>query len=306
MPVETLHHPEIVPFIANWTGKPPGQIAEELASHSLETKGIPDPYYFLVTTTGELFSPSAQCRVKDVVLRTNHLGQLEYQALRFIEQWVAGSSEGTVAWISPPYPGIYPVSKIIISEIEYMDGEKRLFNRAIILDFGEQKCLEFAQSLARYSQNRPLLSHLDEVRSQPLILNPCIPWIHILGELIDDPVLWDSIRNGEDQRVKEEAVRQAGIVLKGLFEVTTDSNSMDYVRMAVAGMLGGGPGSCPVRFDTQGTAFQLFSKSALTFAGSVGKDADFCQACPVCGQEINCIVRMGGSCPKCKAVRKCG
>lgn len=304
----SIERPEITSFIKTWQNKPGEQIAEELASYSLETKGIPDPYYFTVSANGELFSPTAHCRIKDKVEdKTGPLGQLEYQAVLSIEQWAASSNEGSAVWVSPPYPGFYPKSKIIISEIEQKNGEKRLFNRAVRLDFDEKECLEFAQNLAQLSQNRPLLQCLDQVRATPFILNTHgNSWIYILQELIDDPALWQSIRNGEDQSAKKEAVRQAVIVQKELFTVSRLIYS-DDAKVAITQMLGPGSGSCPVLFSTGAgkTAFQTFSESAVTFTGSTSKDPDFCIHCGACGEKINCVVRRGEKCPKCPAIRKC-
>lgn len=299
MSVEILQRPEIDSFIRTWEDKPPEQVAAELASYSLETKRIPDPYHFLISPKGELLSPTAHCAVKDIVCRTHPVGELEYQALSFIEHWAANSDEGAVAWVSPPYPGLYPTSKVILSEIEIQGGAKRLFNRAIIFDFDEKECLKFAQNLANYSQNRPLLSHLDEVRATPIILNTRgMSWIHIFEELIDDPALWQEIRDGKDKQTKEAALAQARIVYQS---ITAKSLPSEDARRKILGMLGEKSGSCPVLFKTS-TAFQVFSESALTLS----KDPDFCRSCPVCGKEINCIVKAGGSCPECGAVKRCG
>ncbi len=310
MPI-SVERPEIASFINTWKSKPQEQVVEELASYSLETKGIPDPYYFTVSANGELFSPTAQCRIKDIVEdKTGPLGKLEYQAVLAIEQWAANSNDGSVVWVSPPHPGVYPTSKIIISEIEQNKGEKRLFNRAVKLDFDEKECLEFAQNLANMSQNRPLLQHLDQIRSTPFILNTHgNSWMYILQELIDDPALWQSIRNGEDQRAKKEALRQAVMVQKRLFTApeSIPSYSLQEDQMAVIQMLGPKSGSCPVLFSAGAgkTAFETFSGSSLTFGGSTSKDKDYCNKCGACGEVIKCIVKRGGSCPKCKAVRKC-
>ncbi len=308
MPV-LVERPEITSFINAWQNKPKEQVVEELASYSLETKRIPDPYHFVVATNGELFSPTAHCKIKDTVEdRTSHLGQLEYQAVISIEQWAAGSNEGAVAWVSPPYSGVYPTSKIIISEIEYQNGNKRLFNRAIVLDFDEKKCLEFVKQLVQYSQDRPMLTHLDQIRSTPIILNTRgLSWINILQELIDDPVLWESVRNGEDLRAKKETLRQAARVQKDFFTTTRPYTlPSDETRTAVLQILGSRGGSCPVRL-TKRTAFQTFSEGSLIIGGGLrSKDPDFCKVCPICEREINCVVRAGGNCPKCGAVKRCG
>ena len=264
-----LERPEITPFLNIRQDKPPEQAATELASYSLETRRIPDPYRFLISQGGELLSPSAGCRIKDVVQRTHPAGELEYQALSIIEQWAAKSDRGAIAWVSPPYQNLYPSTKIIISEIEMQGQQKQLFNRAIILDLDEEKCLKFAQDLANYSQNRPLLTHLDAVRATPLILNTQkMPWINILQELIVDPDLWQMVTRGDDQRIKEETLALARTVYQRL-----DDHSLPVAdtRMMLLGMLGDKLGSCPVAFTT-GTAFQLFSSSSLLIGSSFESD----------------------------------
>lgn len=285
-----LERPEISSFISGWKNKPQEQVAEELASYSLETKRIADPYYFLISKEGELISPTAHCKVKDTVAdKTGPLGKPEYEALLAIEEWAARNNEGSAVWVSPPAEGVYPVSKIIISQIEQNEGTKRLFNRAILLDYDEKQCLEFAQNLAKFSQNRPLLSSLNEVRSTPLFLKSHgNSWIYILQELIDDPEMWEGIKNGEDQRAKKEALRQAVIVQKGF---SAGNNDLIEANRAVMRMLGDKPGSCPSRISS-GTAFQSFSGSAL----SVGRSSSLNESDQYGSLEFDC--------PKCKAVNR--
>lgn len=298
MLVETLHRPEIDSFTRAWRGKGREQVAEELASYSLETKRIPDPYYFLVNANGELMSPSAHCRIRDVVQRTQPVGELEYQALLRIEQWAGNNTEGVIAWVSPPHPGIYPTSKVIVSEIQMEGAVKKLFNRAIILDYDEKKCFEFAQRLANYSQDRPLLSHLDEIRATPFVLNARgMSWIHIFEELIDDPVLWQEVREGKDKKAKQEALVQAGIVYQGMINKSLPPKD---ARMMITIMLGSRSGSCPVVF--KGTAFQSFlgASSVLGISGSLESDQygslEF--ECPKCN-KTNKRSR-GGLIPNCQ------
>lgn len=279
-----LERPEITPFLSTWKDKSPEQVAEELASYSLETKRIPDPYHFLVSESGELWSPTAQCRVRDAVLRIPPVGELEYQALTAIEQWVRVNNKGAIVWVSPPYPGIYPTSKVIISEIELEGGIKKLFNRALILDFDEVECLKFAQDLSNFSQNRPLLSSIHEVRATPLILNTKgRSWIYILQELIVDPVLWQMVRLDEDKKAKEEALIQARVV----YQTLADKNMpMEDAGREILGMLGDKSVSCPL-LAKAGTAFQVFSTNSLAFGTSGSTESDSKGPrkfpCPACG-----------------------
>lgn len=283
MPVST-ERPELTSFIRTWQGKPQEQVTEELASLTLETNRIPDPYYFSVTAGNELWSPVAHRKVRDIVERTNNLGEIEYQAFSAIEQWVKNGGEGVALWLSPPYPGIYPTSKIIISEIEAADGVKKLHNTAIVLDMGQDECLRLAQDLSRYSSNHPLLTGLGEVRATPLILeNRGLHWTYILGEFIEAPQLWQSIREGANWIAKKEALYQASVaVQKAFFDSTMP---LTEARVILSSMLGDKVSSCPVVFG--GTAFQVFSGNALT----IGTGSSFMKdkygslefECPKCG-----------------------
>lgn len=286
---------EVTSYINGWINTSQGQFTEELASLIHETRGIPDPYIYILEN-GELFSPTGQRKVKETIKdNTSRLGRLEYQSVLLTEQLAASHKEGAIVWISPPYSGAYPTLKIIVSEIQHEGDMKKLFNRAILFDFNGRESLEFAQKLTRYSQNQPIFSHPDQVRATPLMLNTTgNSWINILEGLIDDPALWISIRNGEDTRAKKETLRQATMVQKQFFPIMR--------------MLGPKLPSCPPGSSVQSkTAVQVFSENAVTYIGSsLRKDPDFCKNCPVCGEEINCIVRAGGSCPSCRAVKRCG
>lgn len=296
-------------YIHGWQNTAPPQFVEELASLSQETHRIPDPYAYSITAKGELFSPTAKCLVKETIDdKISSLGQLEYQAVLATEQWVASNEEGVSIWISPPKTGIYPTAKIIIQEIEHEDNAKKIFNRAIVLGFNEAECMKFAWNLTSFSLNKPIFRDADQIRAIPLILDTKNkPWVDILEKLIDAPDIWAMIRNGEDKQHKKEALRQAAVVQKQFFANPRLLYS-DEAKIAVMQMLGPHQGSCPPKTGLQSnrTAFQVFWENSFIYSGSVNKDPDFCKSCPVCNKEINCIVRTGGSCPECGAVKRCG
>ncbi len=299
--------------IAGWRNTAPAQFAEELASLSLETHRIADPYSYLITAKGELFSPTARCLIKDTIDdKTSLLGRLEYQAVLVTEQWVANNNEGVSIWVSPPKKGIYPTSKIIVQEIVHEGGVKKLFNRAIVLDFNEEQCMRFAWNLTSFSHNKPIFRDLDEIRAIPLVLNTQNKsWIDILEKLIDVPKVWAMIRNGEDKQYKKETLRQAVIVQKQFFTDSRLSYS-DEAKIAVMQMLGSKSGSCPPRSGTQGrTAFQAIAGSAVTVGsggglvesdqyGSLEFECPKCKKtntrpkgqlipnCQHCGQDVRC------------------
>lgn len=264
--VET--RPETIPFARNWIGKPQEQVAEELASYSLETKRIPDPYYFTADKDGDLFHPQARAKVNNFIVRDTYVGGLEGQAFDAISSWFRQNDTGAIVWVSPPAAGIYPTSKIIISEIEN-NREKRLYNRAIVLDFDEERCLQFAQDLANFSKDHPLLQSLDQVRATPLALNTQGgSWIYILQELIDDHALWEGIKEGKDEKAKQEALVQARLVHQRLFREVVGPE--DGQRMMIE-MLGEKMGSCPIVLKT---AFGAFSAASSLFGISTFTEAD--------------------------------
>lgn len=275
--------------IHGWRNTAPTQFAEELASLSLETNRIADPYYYSITAGGELYSPTANCRVKDTIDdKTSPLGQLEYQAVLASEQWAAGNEEGASVWISPPKAGVYSTSKIIVQEIVYKGGVKKIFNRAIVLDFNDEQCMKFAWNLTSFSRNKPIFRSLDEIRAVPLILDTQKqPWIDILEKLADVPAVWKMIRNGEDKQCKKEALRRAAIVQKQFFASARLSYTNE-AKMAVMQMIGSHQGSCPPRLGSRGrTAFQTVADSAITIGsgGFVESDSkgERTFPCPACG-----------------------
>lgn len=284
------------------------QKAEEHASRVLETHRIPDPYYFLVDRDGDLFSPSARVKVKTITDTSSKVGILEAEAVGAISKWANNADSGAIAWLSPPSPGIYPVSKVIISEIEEVNGVKRVFNRAIVLDIDEKECLQLGQELSQHSTNRPFLTHLDQMRSTPIIMGTQNRlWLKIMEEVMPNTTLWESVRRGDEMLAKQEALAKTESI------ITKYSGSISFIRerynREMQAMLGDRPESCPPKSLSSGgqTAFQIFSENSLTTAGVLNsKDKDFCNNCPVCGEAINCIVRGGESCPSCGAVKECG
>lgn len=278
---------------------------EELASRFQEAHRTPDPYRFLIDADGDLFSPSHNCKVINTI-NTDHLvGQLEKKAFVAISRWVREESQGVIAWVSPPNP--YPVSKLIISEIEYKDGYKRLFNRAIVLDINEEDCLELGRKLTRFSKEQPFFAGPADLRATPIVLDTTkFSWTTILERVNIDIKQIDDVKTGQDIISKKAAVQEAKMIF-----------SMDYDKreVMITKMLGDKPESCPPRLvSTWGqTAVQIFSQNALTLRGEVSavfssnKSEWFCIKCPICGMQINSEVKPGESCPNpsCRAVRKC-
>lgn len=235
------------------------QVVHEIASCLQESRRETDYYHYIEDRDGDLFSPSAKCKIKNVIYRNNYIGEVEGQAFDEINRWFNKNRQGAVAWISPMHPVYYPLdSKIIISEINNYHGIKTLINRSIILDMDGQECLEMAQVLAERSINRPYLESVHAVRTTPLFLNPD-NWVDIMSEIIYDPELWDKVRSGQDITKQAKALQQAQKVYRGEVVMTVGSLS------------------CPVNFGLS-TGFRTFFDSSLMLENTF--------PCPKCERGI--------------------
>lgn len=112
-------------------------------------------------------------------------------------------------------------------------------------------------------------SDLDQIRSNPLILNTSgIHWSYILEELIPDLSL-ENIREGEDQKLKNEALLQTEKIYKELISENNKVNMGTFIsRVKDMGMVGSYSSSCP-------TVFKVFSETAVLF----GKEYFNCPRC---------------------------
>ncbi len=305
--MKTIEHPEFNSFLVCSDNTPQLDWEQKLASLIMETKRVPDPYHFGIDTAGNLLS-SAGRKVRHIISRDGYVGRVEGQAFDAIERWVKDHKDEDkvaeeVMWVSPPYPGIYPDMKIIISSLENSGLGKSLFNKAIIFDFDQDQSLRFTQALAEFSGNYPLRASLEDIRMTPLILNSEEPsWLSAVQKLVSDKVLWEYIETGKYFEIKEEALREAHMFYQGRF--SNDPNEAQEAKKMAMLALGDKASSCSVTF--RGTAFQVFSRNSLIVGGLRTKDPDFCIHCGACGVEIRQVVRRGEKCPAgCGAVREC-
>ncbi|MCL4366748.1 zinc ribbon domain-containing protein [Patescibacteria group bacterium] len=250
------------------------QAAWEASSYVFETRRIPDFYYFVATPEGKLFSPKTGVGIKKQVDRTSLVGQLEGQVFDLIEDWVSDHQQGVIAWVSPPAAGIYPASKIIVSNLDQQSGIKYLYNRAIMLDLDEQDSLQFARDLAQFSEDRPFLSSLDQVRATPLVLKTQgLNWTYLLEELVDNLDL-SVIRSSKDIKVKEEALGQIQDYYDQLVTMYGKVDTELLIdHLAMIGAVGENAPSCPVNW----TAFAYMSEHSKQYFNCPNK---------LCGKPI--------------------
>lgn len=214
--------------------------AEVHVSEALESHDIPDPYYFEIDELGRLVSPYKNIPIEDVVVKDSPLGKVEYEALVKIQNEVSERNSGFILWISPPYLGFYPTSKIVISQIVFEEGRKKLLNRAIVTDWDSLGSILVARKIQTLAEDREVAyKSATDVRISPIFINQekKRELEDVLKDILDRRSL-EMIYKGEDFLAKEA-----------------------FMKVYLAGgrvSLGTSPLSCPKQMGGL-TAFQVFS-----------------------------------------------
>ncbi|QQG47648.1 MAG: hypothetical protein HY044_01000 [Candidatus Woesebacteria bacterium] len=254
-------------LIDSWRFGDLRRIAIELTSCVLETEQIPDPYYYPLID-GKLRDSITNRPVEDFCETETYLGKVEMDALLDIQDWANRESEGLSVWVSPPYKGVYSVSKIILSEILEKDGYKMLLNRAIKTNWDESEVLRIFKTQS-----------IENLRRYPIFIKPSDyqNLMLFLSENIGAQVV-DQIASGYDFEKRDEILKKMEPLARELSRGSRGSNFSNYVEKLDI--------SCPTR-----SAFKVFS----------GEVRILCCVCPFCGNEVAAQI-YGGMihCPKCK------
>lgn len=250
------------------------------ASEYLETRRIPDPYYYVLNSQGRLALGYTGEVVENQIETESYLGKAEYKGFIELQRWTNKNDSGKAVWISPPYTGIYDSPKIIVSEILKSDGIKILFNRAIVLDgFSSTDCFLFARDLAGYFPQS-----IEELRANPIPLPQDLNWMDKLSHYIDISEIRSAIESGTDIAKKEEIIRE-------LWARKININQHGFY------------GNKPLRCERRSTVFQLTSENALQY--DIYGDRNF--ECPHCHQ-INTRPenKLIATCQHCGSDVRCG
>lgn len=261
----------------NWLGKPQVQVVEELASYSIETRGIPDVYFWYLDENGKLRTEDGRV-IEEEILSSGYPYSLEYQGLSKIRDWAATNSEGFAAWISPRHPVFYPNdSKIIVSEI-LSEERKIIFNRSMRFPISPEDCVRLAKSLGENPASP------DDLRKNPIFLGSS--WTDLLlalREITDTSKVEEDIREGKDLEAKIKAVADSRKI------VGEDPYLRNIANIAPQGFFGPVPVGCHPR-----SAFSMFSERAFALGHF---------DCPHCGEPIP-SGRGVTTCPHCGATKE--
>lgn len=249
------------------------------ASYSVETREIPDAYYYLIDSGGRLVSPHSGILVQDSIDTNSYVRTLELMANQFIEARLKVPNINFFVWISPPdEKEKYPLPKVVVSELFVVEGKKVLFNTSFAFSADKEECVEIANWLARFSLDKDLVyTHEWQVRCRPLFFGgQYSPW-HILSECIDAAYVWEIVESGEYLGRKKETLEQAKVAVASL-------RPQSYLQEQ--GLIGTAPPSCPMGL------YDLFRKNSI-FLEEFFK-------CPSCGGKITSSKSIA-VCPHCGA-----
>lgn len=280
MPALVERRPEF-----NLPATPNNWRAEKEASRSLETRRLPDPYWFYLLNQ-KLMSPFTIDAAENSIEKDSPIGKREYVAFQKAQELVNENDKGFILWYSPEAQ-IYPVPKIIVSEIVTMTHGKFIFNRAIILDPKENDCVTIATQISGCN-----FANSEEVRKEVFFFN--LPegfhWARYLEEFIWAPKEFEQVRRGTDVEMKIKAMRQVEEILK------TETRPVQvWIQMQNMGMVGQHPESCPL--IPRLTAVEFLLKHSL-LAG----EKKFVKNCGNCGATINAEISKGYKCLHCGGV----
>jgi len=242
------------------------------ASDALESRRIPDPYSFEITSKGDILYPPTQEDIEKYI-RTDHPVYLrEKSAVKVIKERLKTKEADFFVWITPPYPEIYPVLKIVTSKIIEKEPRKLLFNRALVVDVNDPGIiLQTANTLAQFDTRKVVYTDLEQIRSRPICTNfeNEDRVFEILNNLKNLGRQIDLIKSGEDIKIKKEVRDQIAQII--------DVDNLEK-EMTNRQILGKYERSCPIRNSGGQSAFALF------FGNSLNSENSF--PCPKCERPI--------------------
>jgi hypothetical protein len=266
-------------FITTWRDKSQGRLEAELTSFSNESNRRPDSYFFEFED-GKLIDPQTKRPIFEFIDKKTKLGKKEAVALQKLEIWMGENDGGISFWISPPFEGKYPCSKIIISKIVYTwEGKKVLTNSAILFDANGDECLTI------YPEGQ--IENPEILRTTP-----------VFSEDSEEAIL--KVLNRIEKYTKHKSIN-----------LKIEEESLFFARM-----ISGGYGKEQIVYEMQKTGFlgnfslscattsQTFSEYVVANSNVINnsENGKFVKNCGNCGANINSVIQKGYRCPSCGGI----
>jgi hypothetical protein len=282
-------------FVKEALQNPQSQVVEEVASESHETRRIPDPYIF-IQRNNKFETPQGEI-VEKYIDKNTPLGKSEFHAFNEIQKWANETDEGFCVWFSPTHKIAYPQTKIIIQEIEMIDEQKVVINRAIILNKDDNFLLRSANEL----------SNKEYLDKEILRKNPVFPesdrffsWFESLAVHIDQI---KDIQTGKDTQKKLETYAAITEIAQSInIYGTNNIYNTIYQQAQKRDIIGKFQGSCPISLQT---AFQTVFNHSINITSQVDGKREMKRklkcTCPFCSKKVEATISNGKiHCPECK------
>lgn len=267
------------------------QYDRELASVSLESRKLPDAYFFEFND-GKFVIPGTNTPIEWSMSRATPLDVLEYDAFQDIQKWSSYTNEGLSFWVSPPHqdrttqPDLPPQGKIIVSEL-FNVGDKKVFsNRAVLFDGDPHTSLRVANNLQHAFGLKTRYFSDDVVRRNPILIPGdfvIADWLPILESSIAESMQWEMIATGEDWEESQKTLEK----VSGYYNVASLLQQRPY------DLVGDNPISCPIGIN-QNSASEVMRLFSV--------EGKFVKNCGNCGKEINKVIGKGYKCDGCNGV----
>lgn len=275
----------------------------DLAAGSIEQREGPpeeriNTYPYIINNRGQLAEKETD---KRPALRwVKESDYLENHGFLLMEHWAKEGFSKNLAWFSPPDEKHgYTEARLVVSEREKNENETIIICRAFCLPYSEEECIDIAKDIAKTSDHNIVsINSGDTLRAFPVFFNPPknLTWYEYLEEKIKEPEIWKKVRDGDDYKSKDEALRLSRPIVNEYFDLIMAANSAyEYVLVGAlmekewvsSNIIFQANGSCGV---SNQAALEMFNRSPGLFNDIFSKAAmsnhEKSFECPKCHKAI--------------------
>ena len=276
---------------------------QDFAAGSIEQREAPfeeriNTYSYVLSNKGQLCEPESGKRPALRMIKASDY--LENHAFELMEFWAIQKFSKNLAWFSPPDEKHgYTEARLVVSEIKKSENETKVTCRAFCLPYSEDECLNLAKEIAKTSDHNMIcINSGDTLRKHPVYFNPPenITWEEYLEKKIKEPKIWEKVKNGDDIKNKDEALKLSKPIVEKRFDlIVAARNAYEYVfagalmekDMAMSSIIFQASGSCG---RSNQAALGSFEKSPGIFNDIFTKATMSAQersfSCPKCHKAI--------------------
>ena len=278
---------------------------QDFAAGSIEQRKGPleeriNVYTYTLGEDGYLYGYGKEVDKKPTLKWETKSDYLENHAFLIIERWAGEDSSKYLAWFSPPgNEHGYTETRLVVSEIKKEKEKTLVVCRAFCLPYSEGECIDLAKEIAKTSnKNIADIDSGNTLRAFPIIFNPPkdMIWYEYLEEKIKEPDIWQKVKDGDDYKSKDEALKLSEPIVEQYFDLIIAARNA-YERVLVGALMERGMAMSNIFFQARGgcgisnqEALGSFNKSpgifdtVFTSAATPNHESSF--ICPKCHGAI--------------------